>query len=254
MRLLLFLTVVYALACGLFYRAQFKEVKRLRQEQARMGPVVEEVVNLRKEHSSPSWPLLDQEELDRLRSAHRELIKLRGQVASLRQFASMDSVQIQSEIESLEREEVIEVQSAEVLEARQRALKLSKETKLALRTYIQTIYGASDGAFATSFDELERSVLENPKLPWFLKSNLKDLKTMSLVGESVLNLFEILPEAVDARKYGVETLLLREKRPRALPDGGWTRAYASSDATVLELTSESPDFTEAEQELTSSFR
>jgi glycerophosphoryl diester phosphodiesterase len=246
--LLYYITGVYALTCGLFYWHQTKGTDRLRQEQAQMRSTIEEAGDLRNKPAPRSGKALDREELIRLRSAHRELIKLRGQVASLREYASMDNVQIQSEIKSLTSEQHIEVQAAELLESRQGARKLSKATQQILRTYVQTLHGASDGPFATSFEELERSVLENPNLQSFWKNNLKELTAISPTGLSAKDTFEFLPQGLNARKYGNETLLLREKSPRAIPDGGWTRAYASSEAKVIELLSTTTDFTEAESQ------
>jgi len=254
MRLIYAVAGVYALGCVVFYWRGSREVTDLRRQLSQLRPQIREIARLKTEIDRTEASNLDLAELDRMRAEHRELIKLRGEVAGLRQYAAMDADHLRSEIESLEAERRNAGRAAELLETRRASRELSEKTLGVLMTYVDLLFitletaETADDKFATSFEELERLIHEGPEMSEYVYRDMKVLRDVTLDGRSVKEAFEFMPQAAEAGKDGVETLLLRERVPRVLPDGGRARAYATTLARVEELISPDGDFAALERE------
>jgi hypothetical protein len=76
---------------------------------------------------------------------------------------------------------------------------------------------------------------------------LKQLEEGGYPAEAI-SLFEFIPHPTPPAKDDPPTLLLRERQPRSVPDGGWVRAYGTTQGKVLERTSTNGDFLSLERE------
>lgn len=79
-----------------------------------------------------------------------------------------------------------------------------------------------------------------------------DLMTNELTGAMsgglTLDKFEFMPHEREINETEPQMILFREKEPRRLPDGKWTRAYTFADGSVQQRESDTPDFTEWEKD------
>lgn len=71
-----------------------------------------------------------------------------------------------------------------------------------------------------------------------------------LPGNMSLERFEFMPHQRVISEAEPDMILFREKEPRKLPDGTWTRAYTMADGSVQQRNSTTTDFTEWEKEHT----
>jgi RNA polymerase sigma factor (sigma-70 family) len=82
-----------------------------------------------------------------------------------------------------------------------------------------------------------------------LPSSFEQIKELvNLPEQAPLEDFEFYPQARPISEREPELFIFREKQPRRNPEGRWVRAYALVDGSVQTLSSDSEDFTLAEQQ------
>jgi RNA polymerase sigma factor (sigma-70 family) len=74
-----------------------------------------------------------------------------------------------------------------------------------------------------------------------------ELGTNQLPGDMPLDRFEFAQHEREIFETEPQLILFREKEPRRLPDGKWTRAYTLADGSVQNPVQDTPDFSEWEK-------
>lgn len=197
-------------------------------------------------------PSVDLAELERLREGHAELLRLRGEVARLRQAAAPAANQRLQDAES--RVAQAEAQTAAIRAEvafrthRVQIIQTGKALGLAARVFSND----HDGQFPTTFDEMQAG------LNYVEKENY-------LSDRSLLDRFEFFPQPRAIHDSESQRILFREREPRPIPPAalseeeaagfgpesmqpGWERAYVMADGSVQSPRSAHGDFSQAERE------
>lgn len=213
---------------------------------------------------------IDTNEWARLKESRVELLRLRGEIADLRQRARLTPESVADRIAEVETQTVEAQRSAESIRARIAAEDLSIKVRDRLNGIAALLREAAkrgDGKFPTSWDtvrqRLELPAPLNPNRPF--DPQLADQRREGLLnwfdqmaqGEIKQTDFEILPVPEQFNSGNSQlsaflspTLVLRERNPRQLPDGGWARAYGFLSGEVREAISPDGNFTAWEREVT----
>ena len=236
-------------------RAKLQELDELR-------PLLGQATALAAQNEVTSSLAADSDELLRRREEKFELLRLRSEVGELRRQGAQTPEAIRHEIELAQQRSVEARKKAELLQARVQAEDLSKQTQAALQHYLQFVTVGSDGSLPRSWEEeRERLMRFQPATTRFTEVQVEKIRARLLhdFDSSLTNMikptdFEILPVSPRIAWRGElppRALLLRERKPRALPDGGWERAYAFLDESVVMAKSEDGNFEPWEHEAVS---
>ncbi len=236
-----------------------KETTALRSEDAERR---------RLEAQNRVWAALvvDTNELARLREQKLQLLRLRGRVGELRDDVGSGTGGIAERIEAVRAKTADVQREADLMEARMRAEDLSRSTYDAAAQYAQfarTAAMRNDGRLAVAWEEVRRQLEKPwPPRPGMSPVNLERMRRSYLESfdHAVRNpirpeAFELLPspERYEQTNFDVNNriLLLRERVPRPLPDGGWARMYVFLGGHVEDAHSEDGDFSRWEAEAAS---
>ncbi len=176
----------------------------------------------------------DTGELERLRSEHAELLRLRGEVARLRQDVSSALDKRRARVAESRAAEA-EASAALVVAmdaARQHSLQIVNSMKyLGLAAHVF----ASDGQarFPTTFEEMRREM--GLSADGTLPGGIAPDQFEFFAHDRVISLRE------------PEMILFREKSARQLPDGSWQRIYCLVDGSVQTIGKLANDFSEFER-------
>ncbi len=190
----------------------------------------------------------DPGELERLRGARHELMKLRGEIGELRARAVAASGT--GTVAELQQQAVAARAKADLLKARLEAKDSSERSRQAVSmacSLVQAVAQQQEGRVPANWNEL-RAALDRPWKPeeeprrGMILHLWESMRTGAIPPESL----ELLPvgERFDpAHRNAVGAILvLRERQPRALPDGGWARTYAFLSGETEEAQSRNGDF------------
>lgn len=224
---------------------QRKALRRLETTNTSLQNVAAKVTRLKEENAELSGLKVDQEELERLRKHTEELLRLRSEVSRLGAADQVDADKIKSQIKDLHAQAQTDRERAETSKAWGEALKISKERKKIggiIANYILQCAGFNNGKYPRSFQEIPM-ILENANEQaavntWLNYANRGDLSK-----------FEFMPVPFNASSgSGRSFPIFREKTPRQLPDGRWTRVYGFSIGGIQEIVLPENRFFEWEQE------
>jgi hypothetical protein len=204
-------------------------------------------------------------ERERLRQDHQELLRLRGELRGLRERGSRTETELLMAISQARDAAQAAVRETEKIAERKKAEEVKEETKNFLVGYAQLVAAAAryaDSGVPASPEQL-RAALQREWKPTEqrprermvrmqegLRQMMKEMEAET--GESMQK-FDFIPVTgiVDLTPSGPagRIIVLRERVPRPLPDGGWARAYGLLDGTTREATSETEDFSAWEKEV-----
>ncbi len=213
-----------AAALAAWLAAEHRTSVKLQEENAALR---QQISQLSQPPPAPSTPVrlaADIGELERLRREHAELLKLRGEVRSLRD--TMERKQVELAATTAERDKLVAYEKAQAMRAR--FINTLKMIGLACRAY------ANDNGNV---------------LPTNLGQIQKEIAGIHFDSEIGTNSFEFYnyeqPLTTSDAPY---FLLAREKEPRQIPGGPWSRMYLMVDGSVQEATPDNGDFDTWEQE------
>ena len=177
---------------------------------------------------------VDSKILNQLREQQDELLRLRGEVAQLRQATrearnrptGSPNAGAAPKVESKDLAQAMQLADAVAI----RTVNAQKHLSLALQVYANE----HQGRFPTTFEEL---------MP--LLGDVIDRE--GAVAGVPLELFEFHVHARDVRLSEPGMILLREKQARQLPDGTWERIYSLADGSVHRIQRPDGNFSEFEQ-------
>jgi hypothetical protein len=185
----------------------------LRQQAAETRALAEKIVALEQVQ-------VDLDELHRLLPMRNELARLRGEISLLNQAEQLIPEQAQSEVKSMLDQAQTSREQLELMRQMERNKKVGIEAE---RTLGELLIMARDfsrtrGQLPHSFQEM-RSHRPGKQSPFERQHQF--LGSVEDFFEFVLN--------------GSNELLLREKKPRPHPDGGWVRLYGLPNFQVEEV-------------------
>jgi RNA polymerase sigma factor (sigma-70 family) len=176
-----------------------------------------------------------QQELAQLRAGHQELAQLRAEAVALRTPELNRKLVLQDRLESA-RSALVAAQARTTrvqasIQAQDLALKrVDDMKKLGLAALL---WSADNGH----------------QLPTTLRA-LTDHLTNTDDFESFTAPYEFFDQGRPPEKGDPNLILFREKEPRPLPDGTWTRAYTMRDGSVQQVRSDTEDFSKWEHQHT----
>lgn len=237
----------------------WRENKRgleLARELAALRPLAEDAEALARKASAEPPANPDTNELRRLQSEHLELLRLRNEITGLNRHADLSPETLRQRIqESASRTDAAR-KATLVIEERTRAKDLADETVQALSHSIFHLTEAlkrTSGPVPVSWNDVRR-IFESavagagaaaPSVQANLQALIENLDAAQQ--ESVKpSDFEFVPVPATYRHDPAgappHLLILRERKPRRMPDGGWSRAYGFLDGTADMATSPDGDF------------
>lgn len=211
--------------------------------------------------TAPSDGLIaDPAELAALRASWTDLMKLRAEIGALRQASKLDLPSLQHELEATLEKTKAEQDRRDNLMA-QRAAKqqaaLTRNCLDSLLNALRFVAKSNAGKLPASFQQFDQLL---SALPEPTRQNISSILSQShqlppaeaeLTGTNFnvsTDSFEFVPSARPLTAANPPALLLREKSPRQLPDGSWTRFYGLSNGKITEATSADGDFARWEQQ------
>jgi len=176
----------------------------------------------------------------RLREQQDELLRLRGEVAQLRQAARSAVTRAAAapsagagDIDALTTQALIaEATSARIVNA-------LKQLGLAAISFAYCRPDQKRGLFPTSFEQMSKEV-----------ESLARSGPDGTVGGVSLELLEFHPHERTVDPSERQMILIREKAPRHLPNGTWERIYCLFDGSVQRINRDNGDFDDFELERT----
>jgi RNA polymerase sigma factor (sigma-70 family) len=176
-----------------------------------------------------------QRELTRLRGDHDELARLRAEVAALRTPELSSKLQWQSRLQAaqgaLTAVQARTKQVEESIDAQNLTLKRVDELK---RLGFAAMVWAKDNG---------------GELPPTLRDMTNEIGT-NIDFETFVEPYEFFQHARPVTRTDPNLILFREKQPRRLPNGTWTRAYTLADGSVQQVSAANGDFSEWERQHT----
>jgi hypothetical protein len=236
----------FAVAAGLavsFGWARQGEIRELRQQNQQLLEQARELSQLTEEIGSFEPIEIDPNELERLRPARRELARLRSELTLLREAARTGPDELQQQIESASSEAAREQREFELLQAREESRLITRDAMNELGSLIgmaREVARLSGGPFPVSFPQFEEALRflaeETDPMQWRFRTRWKGWfdEEHHRFGR-VPVFFEFVPRSQPLFPGGHAVPLLRERTPRALPDGGWARVYGFSDGRAEEV-------------------
>jgi RNA polymerase sigma factor (sigma-70 family) len=205
-----------ATAMAVWLAAEHRSLDRLREENA----ALREEINPRSQ-PPPSMPVAlgpDSDALERARREHAELLRLRGEVGVLRDGMERK----QGELAAADSVNANMVAAAKAQATRALTINTLKQVGLACYGYANN----NSNTFPTSFGQLQ--------------DRLAGLGSPSGVGTNAFEFYDYgQPLTTTNAPY---LMLAREKQPRQLADGTWSRMYLLADGSVQEASPEDGDF------------
>ncbi len=235
----------YGLACLLLYLHRGQEQARLQHEIQAQREIANEVAHLRTQLADTPPAAPDATTLARLREENRKLIRLRGEVAGLRQIALTDIDEMMAELDSVQDQMQAATNEGNLHKARREAQNKSKQIIRLFTNLYGLLAIAAKDTYPDSWHTLERNLAADTA-PGFGRERLDELSQSQLLSGPVPSEVEFLNPS-NATYEGPEVFLIRERTPRPLPDGGWARIYATSKGRRIELTAPDGDFEQAEK-------
>lgn len=205
--------------------AEHRSVGKLQEENAALRQQISQATQAPPVAVPPAEPVLaDVEELARLRNEHGELLRLRGEVGILRDTQEKQQKELAS-VHS-EKDQMVAVEKAEA--ARVSAVNYLKIIGVASRVFANT----NGEIFPTSLGQIK-----------------DNLVTMGMERQMGIQEIEFIdygqPVTTSANP---NFFFAREKQPRQMPDGKWSRAYLLMDGAVQTAESDTGDFGEWEKQ------
>jgi hypothetical protein len=191
---------------------------------------------------------IDAQEVARLRSLRPELARLRGSIGALRARTNQTPEQLHAQAEKVRGE-------ATLIRARFDAREKSKAARNAIGTCLMlaTVLAVNtDGTLPQTWDEVHSRLSQtNPGEPRVM-DHLRRMFEQANAPEGAIAVFEIIPNSSGVRikpdgPRG-QVPLLRERRPRPQPDGGFARYYAWLDGRTEEALAQDENFVAWESE------
>ncbi len=234
------------------------------REVAALRPLAQEAAELSRKWASQPPANPDTNELRRLQSDHLELLKIRDQITGLSRHADLSAETLRQRIEESKTRADRAQKEVNRIEERTRAKDLADATMQAFGRAIFHLTEAlkrTSGPIPASWNDVRRAyesagahtVPGSSFTPQQIEANnqalIRDLDAASQESIKPAD-FELLPVAATYRHDPAgkppHLIILRERKPRPLPDGGWMRAYGFLDGSVDVATSPDGDFTEWE--------
>ena len=211
---------------------QQQTLNELRAENETLAGHVTRVDALREE----SETLANRESLARefaqLQENHVELLRLRDEVAALTSAETERKVQLSQRRDALRREAQRIHRESELLANQGRVhLQIMNDMKQ-LGLFAHIFANANDDRLATSFEEM----IEDQSIA----SEFDNIEDLSKI--------EFYPHEMPVEITQPQAILFRERVPRQLRSGKWTRNYTLMDGSVQSISSEEPDFSWWEQQ------
>jgi RNA polymerase sigma factor (sigma-70 family) len=174
----------------------------------------------------------DPNELSRLRQEHAELMRLRGEVGTLRRELAAAKTASLPVAKPLDQDEGSGADDPE-----EQARQLSQNTINVMKNL-----GLGARVFATdNSDQYPTNFVQ-----------MTNLMPAKLPGGLALDGFEFMPHPRAISEREPELILFREKVPRQLPDGRWARAYTLADGEGVEQITSDGNFDAYEKAHTAS--
>lgn len=203
------------------------QIRNLSQQNAVLRQAAQEKRLLSDQLAALPHSEVDWDELTRLRRSRQELFRLRGEIGLLRQAGRLTPQATKESLQQLLADTAEAKARIEALRAAERSRKTAEAAYNALKGLLgvfQEVTAFNQGRQPATMEELKAGadVLYGPGAHWPLGHPNRILG-------NVEEFFEFVP-AVPGASHSRPVLLLREKMPRPLPDGGWVRLYAFSNS------------------------
>jgi len=240
--------VVLAALSAAAWRFRQQELETLRAEAIGAREQRAQTDFSRKEIAAEPAEKIDAQEVARLRALQPELARLRGSIGALRARTNQTPEQLHAQARKVREE-------ATLIRARFDAQEKSKAARGAIGTCLMLATGLAvntDGALPQTWDEVRSRLSQtNPGEPRVM-DHLRRMFEQASTPEGVIADFEIIPNSsgVRIKRGGPQghVPLLRERRPRPQPDGGFARYYAWLDGRTEEALAKDENFAVWESE------
>jgi hypothetical protein len=216
----LFLGILLAAGAAVGF-VQQRRIAILRETIDDQKPLLAEAQRLRQESAELNRLQFTSEQVAAMRAERSELMRLRAGLADLR-IAAQTPDKVEAEIARLDEAAKRSESDAKLIYARREAEELSKALSSMLQMIGSMARGtarANEGQPVRSFDALKEQLAASGRFP-----NFEQMWESFMKGHPPhylsINRFEFLPPE--------GPFLLRERQPRQLPDGEWTRLYLTT--------------------------
>jgi RNA polymerase sigma factor (sigma-70 family) len=204
----------------------------LERDRAELSGASRDIAELRAEHARTAEQRQPAAEWAQYERERAELAQLRAEAGRLREVAAANP-ELQRKLAEARRS----------FEAAKASAKFANDTVQAEELKVRTVeamkhLGLAARIFAT--DNADRF----PKSFEEMKNELGE----KLSGNLPLETFEFVEHEREISETEPQLLLFREKEPRQLPNGKWTRAYTLADGSVQNPERDSPDFSDWEKD------
>lgn len=235
------------ITASLIHSIQSNEIERLKKDHRHLKTKFHEMTAAAKDLEALKEIRFDPEQLKTRQEHHRELMKVRAQVARLREQTQTASQTLRENIERLTLAQKAELEAIDRIQAERDTRKWAKDTRRLIRSYLNVIDRISKDTFPSSRSEFEERLQHHSdqgQLRAYWESIAREAQEKGYPLDAT---FEFVPTEFSIERSSPERLILRERTPRQLPDGNWGRYYGTTRMNSGQLTSSSPDFTEAER-------
>jgi hypothetical protein len=238
MKMFLGVLLAAGLGVGFVQQRRITELRTAIDDQE--GPAAE-AARLRRKNAEIPKTLPSAEQIAAMRAERSELMRLRAGIADLR-IAAQTPDRIEAEIARLNEAAQRDENEARLFAARRDEEWHAKAVKAvleALGNVTKMSARFNGGKPPRTFDEVKQGLAASQRFP-----NVEEVWAQFSKGYPPYNItkdsFEFLPPHTK--------LLLRERQPRQLPDGAWSRLYLTTDYKINEATLKDPDFASWERE------
>jgi len=237
-----------------FAWARHGELVELRGQHAELRQRAAELAECERVIKDSNHATVDTNELGRLREGHAEIMRLRSELGRLRQVARLDLPKLQQQTDQTVAQAAQEQERGPAL-LEDRAAKLHSALvgdflRYSLLSSLRRLAQTNSGRFPASFSEMERLLAELPQDgPWrwareaLTQTDHPSSSEEELIGRQLsvsAQDFEFIPSPQPLTIEGPSTALVREAKPRALPDGRSARWYGFTDDRVEEVVTTDP--------------
>jgi len=248
MKRFILVALVLAALSAVAWRFRQQELATLQAEAARAREQRAQPDLSAKEIAAEATAGIDAQEVVRLRALRPELARLRGSIGALRARTNQTPEQVHAQAGKVRAE-------AALIRARFDAREKSKAARDAIGTCLMLasmLAMNTDGTLPQTWDEVSSRLSQtNPGEPRVME-HLRRAFEQASGPEGALADFEIIPSPSDVRVKPREPRspipLLRERRPRPQPDGGFARYYAWLDGRTEEALATDENFAVWESE------
>ena len=248
-RILTIIIGLISITAVAFFRIQSDSKSELEKEQRRLKTRIGEMTQAINEIEKLRQITVDVAELEAKRQQHRELMKLRSDVADLREMTAHESEILRADIQRLRLARQDEIRAIEQVYAKTETREWANDMREILRSYLSMIDRVAVDTFPRSHAEFVEMLNQHPKRERFERYWQSLTKTAAEKGYPLNPTFEYIPHAAPLNRDSPERPLLREKEPHQLSDGTWARHYGTTGIDSGQLTSATSDFTEIERSM-----